>query len=346
MLKYRNPRFGAPSRTPGLQPSGAADRLNDDVRSIVLLIALLSFSGANCARRSVEPPFTLKHVGPNVWAAIDNDRAAAPAAANAGFVIGDDGVIVIDTFSSLEAAKLLLAEIHRQTTLPVKFVINTHYHLDHVAGNGIFADAGAVVVAHRNVRGWIHTENLRLLGTFLTPELKALTEAVVAPIVVYDQGVDLHLGAREIQVRSFPGHTGGDSIAVIPDARIVFAGDLLWHGMLPNLVDASTQPWIETLDTLLAQSDPGYTFVPGHGDVGSQRDVAAFREYLMTVRTLVAAAKAQGKSGDALADALMPTLKERYGHWAFVEPLAKDNLLQTDAELSGKKRLPQVMAGS
>jgi len=307
-------------------------------------IVLLCVSGVNCAQGSAEPPFTLKHIGPNVWAAIDNANATAPAAANAGFVIGDDAVTVIDTFWSVEAATQLLAAIHRQTKLPVKFVINTHYHLDHVAGNGIFADAGAVVLAQRKVRGWIHTENLRLLGTYLTPELKALTEAVVSPMVVYDQGVDLYLGAREIQVRSFPGHTDGDSIVLIPDARIVFAGDLFWRGMLPNLVDASTKPWIDTLDTLLAQNEPGYTFVPGHGDVGSGRDVAAFREYLMTLRTLVAQAEAQGKSGDALAETVMPTLRARYGHWDFIESLAKDNLLQTDAELSGKKRIPRVQA--
>jgi cyclase len=311
------------------------------MRAILLPhILLLCISGATCAQRPVEPPFTLKQVGPNVWAAIDNANAPAPAAANAGFVIGDDAVAVIDTFWNVEAAEQLLAKIHRLTKLPVKFVINTHYHLDHVAGNGIFAAVEAVVLAQRNVRGWIHSENLRLLGAQITPELKAMTEAIVAPMVVYDQGLDLYLGSREIQISSFPGHTGGDSIVLIPDSKIVFAGDLVWRNMLPTLVDASTKPWIDTLDTLLATTESGYTFVPGHGDVGSARDVAAFREYLMTLRTLVAGAEAQGKSGDALAEAVMPALRERYGQWNFSEYVAKENLRQIDAELSGKKRIP------
>jgi hypothetical protein len=86
-------------------------------------IFLLCISGANCAQKAAEPPFTLKQVGPNAWAAIDNARATAPATANAGFVIGDDAVAVIDTLGNAEAAKQLLAEIHTLTKLPVKFVI-------------------------------------------------------------------------------------------------------------------------------------------------------------------------------------------------------------------------------
>src|SRR5512136_255335 len=100
-------------------------------------------------------PFALKPLGHNVYAAIDNPKDEAGA--NAGFVIGDDGVLVVDSFENREAARLMLAEIRKLTALPIKYVVNTHYHLDHVAGNGVFAKEGAVIVAHRNVRSWIHT---------------------------------------------------------------------------------------------------------------------------------------------------------------------------------------------
>jgi cyclase len=323
-----------------VKPNAAEACLRFMGRFLLTLIGVLSLSGVNCSQTRAEPPFTLKQLAPYVWAAIDNPKAPVPAAANAGFVIGDEGVIVIDTFWSVDAAKQLLAEIQQRTQLPVTFVVNTHYHLDHVAGNRVFADVGATILAHRNVRDWIHTENLRLLGAFLTPELKALTEATVAPTAVYDDGVNLYARRPPIQVRSFPGHTGGDSIVVIPDSRVVFLGDLFWRNMLPNLIDASTQPWIDTLDALLTSNEPKYTFVPGHGDVGDARDVAAFRDYLVTVRTLVTEARTQGKSGEALAQSVMPRLKEKYREWDFAEPLAKDNALQTEAELSGTKRVP------
>ena len=302
---------------------------------------LLSLCGTGCTWASVEPPFTLTQVGPNVWAAIHNAKATEPAWANAGFVIGDDGVAVIDTFGSAANATQLLSEIRTRTKLPVKFVVNTHYHLDHVGGNGVFADAGAMVVAQRHVRDWIHTENLRLLGPQITPEQKAVTEAFVAPTVGYDESMNLYLGSRRVQVRSLPGHTGGDSIVLVPDSKIVFGGDLLFHNMLPTLIDASTQAWIETLDLLLTQHADD-TFVPGHGEVGHRQDVAAFRDYLMMLRRLVSEAVAQGQAGDAVVAGVMPALKERYGHMEFFDGIAKQNVLETDAELRGSKRIPPV----
>lgn len=275
-----------------------------------------------------------------MWAAIDSRNPKGSAGSNAGFVIGDDGVAVIDTFVSADAAKQLLAEIRKLTPQPVRFVINTHYHADHVAGNGVFAKAGAVVLGHRNVRGWIHKENLKLLGPEPKPELKAFIEGLAPPTAGYEQAVDLYLGSREVRVRYFAGHTGGDSVVMIPDANAVFAGDLLWRNSLPNLIDASTQAWIDTL-LALEKNEGGATFVPGHGDVSTMQHVAMFREYLTTLRKLVADARAQGKSGESLAGAVMPVIIEKYGQWDFFKYLAPLNVAQTDAELGGSKKIPQ-----
>jgi cyclase len=283
--------------------------------------------------------FTLKQVGPNVWAAIDNPAAKGVAAANGGFVIGDDGVAVIDSFASPNAARELLTEIRQRTKLPVKFVINTHYHVDHVAGNGVFVEAGATVVAHRNVRSWIHAENLRLIGDKAPDSIKTMVQGLTRPSLLYTDGVDLYLGGREIQVRFFPGHTGGDSVVFVPDARVAFAGDLLWRNMVPNMVDGTTPAWIATLDSLAKTNTQ--TFIPGHGDVANARDVIAFRDYLGAVRTLVGDAQRQGKSGAALIEVVLPALKANYGQWDYFAVLAEPNIRDMEAELSGKKRVPQ-----
>jgi len=308
-------------------------------------MVVASCVAATALRAQTKPdaPFVLAPVGPNIWAAIENPKAAAPSGANAGFIVGDDGVIVVDTFAHAEAATQLLGEIRKRTTLPVRWAIDTHHHLDHVAGNGVFAAAGASVLAQRNVRQWIHSENLRAMeaGAAAThdvvpPEVRARVEALVPPTVEYDRGVDLRVGSRVVQVRSFPGHTGGDSVVLIPDAHVVFTGDLLWRHNVPNLVDASTTAWMATLDEFTARYR-SYTFVPGHGAVANVRDVAALRDYLTTLRHVVSQARARRRP---VVEFAVPRLRQRFGRWDYFEDVAKENVLDMDAELAGTKRVP------
>src|ERR1700733_13857113 len=113
--------------------------------------ALLLFAVCACASSD----FALQKIGDGVWAAIVNDEGKAGG--NAGFVIGDAGVGVSDTFHDPEPAAALLAEIRKITNLPIRFVVNTHYHLDHTGGNAVFAQAGATILAQRNLRGWLRT---------------------------------------------------------------------------------------------------------------------------------------------------------------------------------------------
>jgi glyoxylase-like metal-dependent hydrolase (beta-lactamase superfamily II) len=282
-------------------------------------------------------------VGPNIWAAIEDPTSAARSGANAGFVIGDDGVIVIDTFANPDAAGRLLAEIRNRTRVPIRWAIDTHHHLDHVAGNGVFAAAGAAVLAQRNVLDWIRSENLRAIEAgaaaahdVVPPELRAMVEAFVPPSVVYDRGVDLRIGERVVRVRSFPGHTGGDSVVLIPDAHVVFTGDLLWRHNVPNLVDASTTAWMATLDEFIARYR-GYTFVPGHGGAANVRDVVVLRDYLTTLRHVVSEARARRRP---VVEFALPRLRQRFGRWDYFDDVAKENVLDMDAELAGTKRVP------
>jgi cyclase len=284
--------------------------------------------------------FTLKPLDHNVYAAIDDEKGEAGA--NSGFVIGDDGVLVIDTFENENAAKQLLAEIRKLTKLPVKFVVNTHYHLDHVAGNAIFERAGAVVLAQRNVYAWIHTENLKFFGSNIKPEQKKMVEELGAPKILYDSDLQVMLGSRQILVRVFPGHTGGDSVVIVPDAKVVFCGDLFWRKTLPNLVDASTDAWMQTLKDLQALApSTAVVYVPGHGDPGDSRDVEAFRGYLADLRGWVENQVKEGKTGDALISAVLPAVKEKYAQWNFFDYFAKPNIQDAGAELRGTKKIPR-----
>src|SRR6202795_841944 len=179
-------------------------------KTIWLSLLLLLPLGAAHAQTAVAPApsllFTIKPLGNNVYAAIDGPKGGAGS--NSGFVIGDDGVAVIDTFVNPAAAKQLLAEIQKLTKLPVKFVINTHYHIDHVADNGVFAETGAVIIGDKNIRSWMHTENLKFLGKDIKPEQKAMIEDLFAPELIYDSAIELFLGSRRAVERYYPVHTG------------------------------------------------------------------------------------------------------------------------------------------
>lgn len=284
-----------------------------------------------------KPFFTLHELGKGVWAAIT--VPGSHAGGNSGFVVGDDGVLVIDSFQVPQAATALLAAIRQKTDLPVRYVVNTHYHLDHVAGNGVYAQAGALVMAQDNVRSWERTENLKFFGDKVTAEQKQMVKSLVLPSLTYKDGVTLHLGGRTVEVRVLSGHTGGDSAVIVPDADVVFTGDLFWDHSLPNLIDADTAQQIASDDSFL-KDYPKATFVPGHGELGAAKDVKAFRDYLSELRREVTAARSAGKSAQALSDVVLPELKQKYGDWGYFDYFATHNIEQTEAELAGTKKRP------
>jgi cyclase len=211
--------------------------------------------------------------------------------------------------------------------------------LDHVNGNDVFAAAGATIVAHRNVRAWMRSENIKMLDPPVTPEKKARVESLTLPTVVHDGHLDLYLRSRRINVRYYPGHTGGDSVVWIPDAHLVFCGDMLWKQHVPNLIDATTKAWVDSLDAMQKDYGPS-TWVPGHGGIANAQDVLTFRKYLADLRTNVRLEMAAGKSGDASVQALLPGLKTTYGKWGFFNDYAGIGIKQTAQEMLGTKRLP------
>ncbi|HTL06418.1 MAG TPA: MBL fold metallo-hydrolase [Gemmatimonadales bacterium] len=310
--------------------------------SISALLAGLLGPAALVAAPNQGPAFTLRQLSTGIYAAIDR---AGRAGANAGFVIGDDGVVVVDSFQYPEAAESLLAQIRRLTPLPVRYVINTHYHIDHVAGNGVFQRAGARLVAQRNVLGWLRTENLKFLTAEQTQE-RALVESLPLPDLLVDQSLTIRLGGRRLELRTLPGHTGGDLIIAVPDARVLFCGDLLWHRVAPGLSDATVSQWIETLAGL--QQRPGaadYRYVPGQGEVARLADLGELERYLQDLREEVGRSQRSGVKGDALVAAVLPLLMAKYAGWGLFADAAPREIPLMAAELSGTKRLPPPQPG-
>src|SRR5437870_10660502 len=235
------------------------------------------------AAPKAEDDFQLVKVADGIYAAIA--KSGGLASGNAGFVVGDDGVLVFDTFFTPAAIEELIGEIAAQTQQPIKYAVNSHYHLDHTGGNQVLVARGVPIVAHDNVMIWQTTKNRRFLSA---PEelqkrradaAKQLSEIpedqkdkratlerqirqldamqairLTNPTVTFGTGmVHLYLGKREVILLTLPGHSGGDVFAYVPDANVVFTGDLGWSRTLPNLVDATVNDWIPTLDKILNQ---------------------------------------------------------------------------------------------
>lgn len=284
-------------------------------------------------------PFVLTEIAPGVYAAIDGPEGKSGS--NAGFVIGEDAVAVIDSFFDPAAAKALLGEIRRLTDKPVRYVVNTHYHIDHTGGDQVFKDAGATIVAHRNVRAWIHSENIHLFGDRITPALKAQAEALAEPDRLVTAPLVLKLGERRIEIRPVEGHTGGDLVVAVPDANVLFCGDMVWNRVSPNLIDGTVSKWIRSVDGFFRL--PGamtMSFVPGHGPLAGPKDVHAFGTYLKALRELTADALKRGLGGEALVADVVPRLKARFGDWKSFDRAAPREVRYMEAELTGTKRVP------
>ena len=285
-------------------------------------------------------PFLIKPIGAGIYAAIDGPEGKSGS--NAGFVIGDDGVLVIDSFFTEEAAKALVAEIRKLTPKPIRFVVNTHYHIDHTGGDAVLRDAGAVIVAHRNVQRWVHSENIHLFGDRITDARRDQIEHLASPDLVTDKELTIWLGLRRIEVRTIEGHTGGDLLIAVPDAHVLFCGDMLWRHASPNLIDATVAKWIVSLRRLQHDPDAQETvFVPGHGDVATLKDVAEFQDYLSTLSALTAESRGAGLEGDALVEAVSTNMRPRFGDWAYFTAAVPREIRYMDAELAGNKRIPQ-----
>ena len=307
------------------------------MRRLVVLAAALGLAAPAFAQAPL--PFVLKEVGPGVYAAIDGPDHKAGS--NAGFVIGDDGVLVVDAFFNQDAARALVSEIRRLTPKPIRYVVNTHYHADHTGGDQALRDAGAIIIAHRNVRGWLRVNNINLFGDRIAPELKARIEALPLPDLVTDKDLTVWLGSRKVVVQTVLGHTGGDLTIFVPDAKVLFCGDMLWRKVPPNLIDGSVREWTES-DSGFARMPGAATlhYIPGHGDVADVKDVEEFRGYLLDLRKLVGEGRRAKLAGDALVQDVAPKIRALHPDWTISDRAIAAEVKYMDQELAGTKMRP------
>ena len=218
------------------------------------------------------------------------------AGGNIAVSTGDDGpVIVDDQFAPL--APKITAAVKALQNAPIRFVINTHHHFDHTGGNEAFGGAGALIVAHDNVRVRLSREQV----SQLRPDFKLPPHPKGAlPVVTFGDGVTLHWNGDTIRVEHVANaHTDGDAHVWFSSANVVHMGDTFVNGFFP-FVDVESGGDIEGLiasaNRVLAAATPETRIIPGHGPLATPADLKKFRDVLVDVRGRVEAGLASGKT--------------------------------------------------
>jgi cyclase len=209
-------------------------------------------------------------IGPGLYAYIsDNDGSA-----NSTFMVGSEGILVVDTGIDATEGGKLLREIRKVSQLPVLYVINTHYHPDHQGGNSIVGPKAMIIST-----GFTRQRTLALMQS--APQLH-----LQPADVTFEQKITIHLEPYSAEVY-FPGkaHTSGDALVYFPQQHAIAMGDLFLNRSSPAMDDGSVESWIKALDETLTL--PLDKVVPGHFELGTKVELQRFRDYLDDLFTQV-----------------------------------------------------------
>lgn len=230
---------------------------------------------------------------------------------NAGFVVTDEGVVVFDALGTPSLGRALLQKIRGVTDKPVKFVVVSHYHADHIYGLLAFRDeTDAVILAQAKALDYTAAGNLddeaaepRLAQRreALAPWVNAETR-IVLPGLVFRVAAELRIGAHQIQlIYAGPAHSMSDVMMFVLPERVLFAGDIVQNGRIPFMASAAvnTRNWLAGLDEV-ARLEPRF-IIPGHGNPAtSATEAIAFTDgYIRFVRRAMGEAVAQWTEFDA-----------------------------------------------
>lgn len=237
------------------------------------------------------------------------------AGGNIAVSSGPDGVFIIDDDMPPIAEKISEA-IATITDQPVSMVFNTHWHFDHTGGNKFFADKGALIVAHDNVRARMSVDAY----SKFTNSINKASPKEALPVVTFSDAISFHLNGQTIRAEHVerPAHTDGDSIIWFEEANVVHMGDNFFNKMYP-VIDISAggtaDGMVAAMDAVIARVNADTVIIPGHGPVTDVDDLRGFRKMLDTVNKRIRLLVEEGKTADEVV-AANPTA-EYDAEWAW-----------------------------
>ena len=246
---------------------------------------------------------------------------------NTGVIVGDDAVMVVDTQATPVMAQDVIRHIRTVTDKPIQYVVLSHYHAVRVLGASGYKPEH--IIASRDTYDLIvergEADKASEIGRF--PRLFRNVESVPAgmtwPTITFSGQMSIWLGQLEVQLLQVGrGHTKGDTIAWLPEQKILFSGDLVEFDATPYAGDAYFQDWPQTLDKLAAMKPRA--LVPGRGAaLTTPEQVAAglqgTRDFIADVWGSVKAGVAAGKDLNAVYKQTIDKLRPKYGHWVIFD---------------------------
>ncbi len=222
------------------------------------------------------PP--VQQIGTDLYAYVSDDDSSA----NSTFLVGPEGILVVDSGLTPAQGQKLLSAIRSVSALPIRYLINTHYHPDHQGGNAVLGPEAVI----------ISTEFTRQRTLEFTQQTgRALDPAQVT----FDRELVVHVGSYPVRViHPGPAHTLGDVYVYFPQQQVVAAGDLFLTQSSPAMDRGSVKSWIAALESILAL--PIQTIVPGHFEVASRKEFTRFKNYLSDLYQQVSRLRQQGAS--------------------------------------------------
>lgn len=245
---------------------------------------------------------------------------------NTGVIIGDDGVMVVDTQATPLMAGRVLEKIRSVTDKPVKYVLMTHYHAVRVLGASAYAPDHVIasqdtydLIVERGQQDW-QSEFERFPRLFNGHET---IPGLTWPNIVFKGEMTLWMGKTEVRIMQLGrGHTKGDTVVWLPKERVLFSGDLVEYGATPYTGDAYLLDWPTTLDNVAAL-DP-VALVPGRGDALTtpetiKEGIGGTRAFITAMYEAVKAGKEQGKALKEIYEDTYASLQPEFGHWVIFD---------------------------